>query len=61
MSKRGRKRKLGESMNEVRQLEGAGFSVLRCSSVNEKKNECFSLCVATINDQVTTITLEFIL
>ena len=27
MSKRGRKWKLGESKNEVRQLEGVGFSV----------------------------------
>ena len=50
MSKRGRNRKLGESKNEVRQLEGVGFSFLRCSSVNEPINECFSLCVATIND-----------
>ena len=27
MSKRGRKRKLGESMNDVRQLEEGGLSV----------------------------------
>ena len=31
MSKRGRKRKLGKSMNDVRQLEGGGFSVLKHS------------------------------
>ena len=32
MSKRGRKRKLGESMNDVRQLEGGGLSVLKLFS-----------------------------
>ena len=49
MSKRVRKRKLGESMNDVRQLE-CGFSVLKHSSVNGSINECFFSFVATIND-----------
>ena len=47
MSKRERKQKLGESMNDVRQLEGG---VLKHSSVNGSINECFSSFVATIND-----------
>ena len=50
MSKKGRKRKLGESMNDVRQLEGGGFSVLKHSSVNGSTNECFSSFVVKIND-----------
>ena len=31
MSKRGRERKLGESVSDVRQLEGGGLSVLKHS------------------------------
>ena len=50
MSKAGRKWKLGESMNDVRQLEGGGLFSLKCSSVNGSLNECFSSYVATIND-----------
>ena len=50
MSKRGRERKLGESMNDVRQLEGGGLSVLKHSSVNGSINECFSSFVVTIYD-----------
>ena len=49
MSKRGRKRKLGESMKYVRQLEGGGFLVFKHSSVNGLINECFSSFVAIIN------------
>ena len=48
--KRGRKRKLGESMNDVRQLEGGGFSVLKNSLVNGSINECFSSFITIIND-----------
>ena len=50
MSKGGRKWKLGESVNDVRRLEGGELSVLKCSSVNGSLNECFSSYVATIND-----------
>ena len=50
MSKRVGKRKLGKSRNDVRQLKGGGFSVLKHSSVNGSINECFSSFVATIND-----------
>ena len=41
---------IGESMNDVRQLEGGGLLVLKHSSVNGSINECFSLFVTTIND-----------
>ena len=50
MSNRGRKRKLGERMNDVRQLEGGGLSILKQSLVNGSINECFSSFVVTIND-----------
>ena len=50
MSKRGRERKLDESKNDVRQLQGGGLSVLKHSSVNGSINDCFSSFVATIND-----------
>ena len=50
MSKIGRMRKLGETMNDVRQLEGGGFLVLKHSSLNGSINECFSSFVATIKD-----------
>ena len=50
MSKRGREQKLGESMNDVRQLEGGGLLVLKHSSVNGLINECFSSFLVTIND-----------
>ena len=50
MSKRGREWKLGESKNDVRQLEGGGLSVLKHSSVNGSINDCFSSFFATIND-----------
>ena len=56
MSKRGRELKLGESMNDVRQLEGGDLLVLKHSSVNGSINERFSSFVATIYDWVTTIT-----
>ena len=42
--------KFGESMNDVKQLEGGGLSVLKHSSVNGSINECFSSFVQTIND-----------
>ena len=50
MLNRGRKRKLGESMNDVRQLEEGGLSVLKHSSINGLINECFFSFVAKIND-----------
>ena len=46
--KRGKELKLAESVNDLRQLEGEGFSVLKHSSVN-----------GSINDLVTTITFNF--
>ena len=50
MSKRGRERKLGESKNDVMQLEGGGLSVLKHSSVNGSINDYFFVFVMTIND-----------
>ena len=50
MSNRGRELKLGESMNDVRQLEGGGLSILKHSSVNRSINEFFSSFVMTIYD-----------
>ena len=43
-------KKFGESMNDVKQLEGGGLSVLKHSSVNDSINECLSLFFVTIND-----------
>ena len=37
-------------MNDVRQLERDGLSVLKNSSINGSINQCFSSCVTTIND-----------
>ena len=38
------------SMNDVRKLERDGLLVLKNSLVNGSINQCFSLCVTTIND-----------
>ena len=50
MSKRGREWKLGESMNDVRQLEGGSLLVLKHSLVNGSINKCFSSFIMTIYD-----------